>query len=169
MGLDITAYSGITKLNAHMNDDGEAVDNQTGKTLDWSAYCSPYVNPDFPEHAKSLEVSGVYGFEESFGFRAGSYGGYNQWRDALARMAGYAGGAQGAWDSDSGPFWELINFSDCEGSIDAPVCAKLAADFASFQTKADAYAASNTYFLELYASWRQAFEMAAKGGMVDFH
>lgn len=169
MGLDITAYSGLSKLNAHKNDDGEAVDNATGETLHWDAYCSPYVNPDFPDRAVSLEVDGIYGYEDSFGFRAGSYGGYNQWRDMLARMAGYAGGAQGAWDSEGGPFWELINFSDCEGSIDATVSAKLAADFAEFQPKAEAFAAANSYFLELYATWRRAFEMAAQGGMVDFH
>ena len=56
----------------------------------------------------------------------------------LATLAGYAG-ADDAWERTDGPFWELINFSDCEGVIGPKTSAKLAGDFAAFQEKADAH------------------------------
>ncbi len=170
MGLDISAYKGLKKLDATVNEDGEAVFRSTGETLDWQEYCTPYINPDFEGRAEGLEADAVYGFEASMGFRAGSYSGYNWWRRQLAVLAGY-GSDQKAFESDGGPLWELICFSDCEGSIGPVVSAKLAREFAELQPKVDALADTEeyAYFRSLYASWREAFEMAAQGGMVDFH
>ena len=115
------------------------------------------------------------------GFRAGSYSGYNHWREKLAEIAGYpsietdrfGSGLKemrhdaGAREAGSGPFYELIWFSDCEGIIGPITSAKLARDFADFQAKADAV--EDDYWREKYGKWRQAFEMAAEEGAVDFH
>ena len=65
------------------------------------------------------------------------------------------------------PFFELINFSDCEGILGAPVCAKLAADFAKYQERANT--SHDEWWREKYAGWRRAFEMAADNGCVEFH
>jgi hypothetical protein len=72
-----------------------------------------------------------------------------------------------AWGMSEGPFWELIHFSDCEGTIGPEVSAKLAQDFARYQDQADAH--PDERFRDLYATWRTAFEMASQGGAVDFH
>jgi len=113
------------------------------------------------------------------GLHAGSYGGYNRWREQLAELAGYPAGdyeqygrtyqshCVPCWNGEAGPFSELINFSDCEGVIGASVSAKLAKDFADFQPKADAH--EDDRFRMKYAEWRQAFEMASDSGAVDFH
>ena len=165
MGLDITAHRGLTKAvgNEAFDETGELI--WTGKDDDWFQL---YVNDAFPGQAEDIEDQKAYKSAESFGFRAGSYGGYNVWRNELAQLAGYESDrAVWAMDTKVGPFVELINFSDCEGVIGATVSAKLAKDFAAYQEKADQH--PSEYFRQKYAEWRKAFEMAADGGCVDFH
>lgn len=177
MGLDVTAYSKIQKVDAVYNEYGEPIDPVTRKEFDDVAIL--YVNSDFPARAEDIE-NGVYSYTEGFGFRAGSYGGYNRWREQLAEMAGYPiaqdpdpigdprqNHSAGAWQADGGPFWELIWFSDCEGTIGPAVCNKLADDFAKYQDKADMHDDEN--FKHKYKEWRQAFELAANDGAVHFH
>ena len=159
MGLDISTYRKIKKLDVLFNADHEPVDPITRVELDCDDWFQAYKNPDFPARADDIEDRAVYGFEESDGFRAGSYGGYNSWRDTLAKMAGYALEKYDAgygeresycvecWGGDEGPFSELINFSDAEGVIGTAVSAKLAKDFADYQGKADAH--SNDRFRKL--------------------
>jgi len=69
-------------------------------------------------------------------FRAGSYTGYNRWRAVLAKFAGIqdlkafwikAGGIENRKGKE--PFFELINFSDCEGVISHKECKRLLHDF----------------------------------------
>lgn len=107
-----------------------------------------------------------------FGFHAGSYSGYNQWREWLAALAGH-GTPETIWNtpSPSGPFVEMINFSDCEGTIGPDVSAKLAKDFAEWDERAkvsgegDGGKYSN---YGRYCNFREAFEAAADGGKVIF-
>jgi hypothetical protein len=161
MGLDITAYS---KLMATNDPDADYIGSQS---------------PEFAARADGL-AEGRYAAAKTIHFRAGSYSGYNEWREMLAELAGYpkrwhepgykAGRemhAQGAWEAPSGPFWELINFSDCEGYIGPKTSAKLAQDFADFQAKADEV--PDDWFRNRYAEWRKAFELARDDGAVDFH
>jgi hypothetical protein len=171
MGLDITYYSNLKKLDCVFNADGEPIG-----VID---YFQAYVNPDFPGRADDIENKAVYSYDESGGFRAGSYSGYNAWREELAKLAGYPATEDvsfgiknmrhdaGAWKVTEGPFWELIHFSDCEGVIGAAVSAKLADDFAKFQPQADAH--TDEWFRDLYAQWFTAFNVASKSGAVSFH
>lgn len=175
MGLDISAYKGLSFAapGAGIDEDGE-VDDAGG-------YFQIYLNKDFPARAADLPDPCVCASsQDSMGFRAGSYSGYSAWREALARMAGYAGeghtagdsSLQAVWDAQEGPFWELIVFSDCEGAIGPSVSAKLSADFESNREKAVAFAEGESdgeYFLSRYESFAQAFAMAADGGAVCFH
>ena len=169
MGLDISYY-----VNAKLVPDAERDDD--GYPTDDSLVLA-YVNSDFAEHADDIQHDAIYAYDDSGAFRAGSYGGYNEWRDALAEMAGYPALAEApnasrsvhaaaAWGGHIGPFHPLINFSDCEGIIGPQTSARLAADFAKHQTKADAIGG---YFAEQYRNWRAAFEAVAGNGFVDFH
>lgn len=180
MGLDITWYRRLTKAAP-----GEGIDPKYPDDYDYAnGYKRLYKNNSFPGRADEIEDRAIYRAEESDGFRAGSYSGYNTWRDQLAELSGayaetmpspgeYAYGrmsfAAGAWRDEvtEGPFYELLNFSDCEGVIGAAVSAKLARDFAALQEKADAH--PDEYFRAKYREWRKAFEMAADGGAVEFH
>jgi hypothetical protein len=168
MGLDISVYSKIQRI--------EPQPEYEDTPDDVAHLCA---NPDFPGRADEIK-DGYYTFDASDDFAAGSYSGYNDWRDQLAELAGYpavlheAGykppemsHSAGAWEVEAGPFWELIKFADNEGTIGAAVAAKLAKDFAEFQPKADAHA--DAWFRSKYADWRRAFEMAADHGAVDFH
>lgn len=180
MGLDITAYRNLTPApdSIGLDEDGDPIDG----------YVRIYVNSDFPERADHLATGQIFKQSEdkadTFCFRAGGYSGYNSWREQLAEMAGYPeveykdqlmgmckSHAAAAWDdsrdlSKPVPFAELINFSDCEGVIGPKTSAKLAKDFAAFQDKADQ---QDERFRRVYGNFRQAFEMAAQNGMVEFH
>jgi len=172
MGLDITYYSRLKLDETVSADDRDDI---------YETHMVVYANSDFPGRAEPLVNRGCYTYEGSDGFRAGSYGGYNNWRDWLAKMAGYPAVRQpdgyrcthaaGAWAATSGPFWELINFADNEGTIGSVAATKLAADFAEWdeRAKAASEAEGEPYFYEKYVEWRKAFEAAADGGAVDFH
>jgi hypothetical protein len=177
MGLDITAYRKITKMDAVFDASGDPIDPNTREPIEYAMQA--YINSDFPGRADEIEDRAVYSAEDSFGFRAGSYGGYNHWRDMLAKIAGYPLGqclkygkmydsyCTACWAGKQGPFSELINFSDAEGVIGTAIAAKLAKDFAEFQDTVDKV--DDDYFRSSYAEWRKAFEMAADGGAVRFH
>lgn len=178
MGLDITAHVRLTKIEGVKYLEGE-VYNQALEVVDYETYdLVAHLNPDFPVRADDIEDRGVYRSEDSFGFCAGAYSGYNRWRERLAELAGYLKAPieiygreehrydAGAWAVAEGPFWELIMFSDCEGVIGTSVSKKLAADFATFDGAAQAV--GDPTFYPKYQDWRKAFEMAADAGAVDF-
>lgn len=171
MGLDITYYKKLTPLDAVFNEHGEPIDPQTRHPLEGNYY-QPIQNPDY-DRADGL-TSGIYTYEEAARFNAGNYRGFSHWRNQLAEIAGYPAQdrkddkhSASAWEAESGPFWEMINFSDCEGTIGPKTSAKLANDFADHQAKADAH--EDDHFRALYAQWRKVFETAAQEGAVSFH
>lgn len=168
MGLDITAFSKLKKAvgNEAFDDSGELKYKDGWVRLN--------KNYDFPGRADDIDDRHAYKYGSFRHFPAGSYSGYNRWRDQLAQLAGYPltkwrgeqSHAEACFQGAIGPFSELINFSDCEGVIGASVSAKLAKDFADFQEDADAH--EDQRFRLLYAEWRKAFEMAADDGAVAF-
>jgi len=121
---------------------------------------------------RCYEVSGA-----ELEFYAGNYRHYHEWRDALARRALGRPAASGH-DlfalSPEMPFYELIFFSDCEGTIGPDAAADLAEDFRAMRAKvlsqplADPEA--EAWFVERYDQWAAAFELASRGrGLVLFH
>jgi hypothetical protein len=154
MGLDISYYSKIKRI-------GDA----DGETEYADGHTHIYVNPDFPAQADGL-ADGAYTYADGDGFRAGGYGGYNSWRQWLAKQAGYRDidAFDGAVPADA-PFLPLVNFSDCEGVIGAKTSKRLAADFAAFADKVT----GDDYHLAKYQEWQRAFETASDGGAVVFH
>lgn len=131
----------------------------------------------FPGRLEGMEP-GPYADDgsESHGFRAGSYSGYNAFRDWLCRAV-HGRSAESVWSerertgsTPSGPFMELIDFTDCDGSIGPLVAAKLARDFADHEAAVLAQATGrNEWFAETYRDFRRAFELAADTGVVIFH
>ena len=182
MGLDVSAYRKLKQLDVLFNADGDPVNPATGEELEYDDYVKPYISRDFPKQAADLVKGAAYGFEDSAHVWSGGYGGYNNWREELAKLAGYPVGvyyrvpgyapsatesySQGAFQVASGPFHELICFSDCEGAIGPTVCAKLAKDFAEWDERAKAVGG---WFYESYVMWREGFEFAADGGAIEFH
>lgn len=169
MGLDITAYSQIKKLPDVYNKDGEPLDPKTLEPIE-TDYFKSYLNSSFPGRADDVEDGECYTYADSFGFCAGSYSGYNGWREQLAEMAGYPSidnsHAEGSWKAAKGPFYELIYFSDCEGVLGTATCKKLLADF---EVRADDVAYEDSYFAKKYKEWHKAIKLAANDGCVRFH
>lgn len=168
MGLDITWAS-----NAKLSDFSATDDAGDEHGLE-----RVYANPYFADRANDLP-EGWYEVGETGRFRAGSYGGYNHWREKLAEFSGwplsqydqfgraYPSYAKSAWDASEGPFWELINFSDCEGCIGPAVSAKLLADFDAHREAM--LAKGDEHFMCIYDEFRNAFAKAMQGGFVKFH
>lgn len=168
MGLDISAYRGLKVIGERDDENDDTIN------LMENADC-------FVARAEGVDITKGYSAEDSVSFRAGSYSGYNAWREELAKLAGYPvlldmeyrqhpTHSTGAWASGAGPFWELINFSDCEGTIGPVVAAKLATDFARWDARAALHKTDDQgYWYQKYQAWRAAFEMASDRGAVVFH
>jgi len=98
-----------------------------------------WVDEDMARSLRGLQMGRCY---ETSGnvieFRAGSYSGYNKWRDELARRALDLPAAT-VWEDPSrfveAPFFELINFSDCEGTIGPDAASDLATDFGALRDR----------------------------------
>lgn len=171
MGLDITAYRKLTKMDVLFDEDGEPLNPTTREPIE--IYVKVYSNPDFPGRSEGLEDRGIYCFEDAADCLSMGYGGYNGWRDQLANLAGYPSTqtqygksyAAACWNGATGPFSELINFSDCEGTIGPVVCAKLSKDFADFDERAKQMAEG---FYDRYQKLRNGVDMAADGGALKF-
>ncbi len=161
MGLDITAYSKIKKTN---NLDEASI----------FVYRGEYYN----DRAIDVEA-GTYieGDEcESHCFRAGSYSGYNQFRNLLSDIILEAD-QRTVWTNEEAyegkPFYELINFSDCEGNFGPEMSAKLHKDFVDhrevFHEKVKNRNLYEGYYESVYDNFMKGFELASQGGILSFH
>jgi hypothetical protein len=134
------------------------------------------------------DLDGEY-YEIEFlgGFRAGSYSGYGWFRDTLMELAGLAMSNNKELDEKYGggtPFYDLVEFSDCEGFIGPFTSAKLAEEFKDFEDEIVEktirmvkyglrpevnYEQSDLdYFKMKYLDWKEAFEKVSNIGVVLF-
>ena len=114
---------------------------------------------------------------ETHSFRAGSYHGFNRWRNQLAEFAlgepcrdlgDFLALVERSEEFAGRPFHDLIFFSDCDGVIAQRVSIVLANDFASHQSRAEEWEKDHKGFLEKYKDFWKAFDLAAQGGAVIF-
>ena len=191
MGLDISVISQIKPIfipegiELWSNEYYEWEEKQDIEGSIWNFRPNPY----FPEQSKGLPNSFGYGTGEEYSFRAGSYSGYGEWRDLLARVA-LDMGSEGVWNKiDSGegyseiPFSEVINFSDADGVIGPVASKKLHNDFVNYEKdimkKLDRYylkfedfeidGETYEWFKQKYNDWKEAFRIASNNGAVIFH
>lgn len=143
MGLCLTVYTEVelVKDSEDVECPWEWIDEQDNS----SRLTYLHANPHFPKHFNS---SGVYSFKESKTILSRSYSGWSNLRDILAKACDYPPitlvecVARG-WDYEEakirpyqskvfyeleGLLHELINFSDCEGTIGAELCKKIHRD-----------------------------------------
>ena len=131
-----------------------------------------WVDEDMARSLRGLQMGCCY---ETSGnvieFHAGTYGGYNKWRDELARRAVGLPAAT-VWEDPSrfveAPFFELINFSDCEGTIWPDAASDLATDFGALRDRIAGQPLADpqeeAWFIDVYDQFQEAFELAARGG-----
>lgn len=173
MGLDITVHPKVVEID-------QTTVPRLAYEIDWDecyeqgltvAYCAE----GFERSLGGLVDGHFYrSVDQTWSFRAGSYGGYNDWREWLSFMA-HQEHANHFWDKpeeEDVAFIELINFSDCEGTIGLKACADLAKDFDDYRDKAIksvANSADGKYILEKYELWSKAFHDTANTGLVELH
>jgi len=107
MGLDIYAYSKIRFLKSEFSNE----------EMDADGVVYAYLQSFLPERTDGLR-EGLYAVDgDEYSFDAGSYNGYGDWREALARFAGYPQGddpehlhSSACWGDNglTGPFSEMI-------------------------------------------------------------
>lgn len=158
MGLDIYLFTGLKKLEGAKYDEDDYLEDDylvlpNGDKLDWDEYVKIYQDPYFAKmnRHEGVELDAFYSFENKEHIFSRGYSGYGNFREWLAKIAGYepvnftsfgqSSHAAACWDDvkgggQKGPFSEMINFSDCEGTLGPVVCAKLAKDFQQFAAKA---------------------------------
>ena len=171
MGLDITAYGSAVLVPEHPRERQTWCENdahQVAFTIDDDAFVRSW---------RGLLLGRCYDVsaKATLSHRAGSYGGHNRFRAALAEN--YIGVLpEVVWahpdDYADAPFYELVKFADNEGTIGPLAAADLATDFAAHRDDWRARFASDTlegeWMCEVYDRWHQAFAYAADGGMVVF-
>lgn len=179
MGLDITYYSKVTLVEPMTFKELEAIKFEH-PFYDSSEHVYLWNHPEFVERGDGL-VEGFYAVlswkreyrvsvqhqVEGGRFRAGSYSGYNAWREWLAALVGTT--PQKVWDGEVPThFGELISFPDNEGFIGPTTSAKLAKDFEACKGKMKA-SVRRDWHVDLFKDFAQAFQTAAGEGIVDFH
>lgn len=176
MGLDITVHPIARRLDEHTcaerNDgcyDAGHVKTYAYVGFEQSMRGLEPLTPD-SEHA-NVVCGGWYDVSaaDSWGFRAGSYSSYGNFRRALARAAwGFEPDYEKSHPDQLRdlPFFELIYFADNEGTIGPASAADLAADFVEHGERVapqlDEWDASS------YLEWTRAFQAAAGHGLVVF-
>lgn len=180
MGLDITAYKNLKVVeNPQIDEEGELINWETewkaGVSMEWS-------EKHFKGRGEGINPNTVYTWEDSIGFRAGSYSGYGAWRNTLEAFAKTILPIKFECDSNGNVglvgvnnknlFEELINFADNEGVIGYIVAKKLYKDFVDNEEKAEEFSKNlkdDGYWFVKYQDWKEAFEYASQHGAVDFH
>lgn len=181
MGLDITAYSRLRPVGFHE----KVVELNEGEPGGLTDYCyyenhvQAYAYDTFPLSFRGIPVLGMRQlgggdvfmqggcYEETAGteilrFRAGSYGGYGEWRGDLQEQFNPG-------RDPEGPFYELIWFADNEGCIGPEAAKDLLVDFRAHFERYMPPEDGRDWFMAKYMDWMRAFELAADGGLVDFH
>lgn len=180
------AYSIQNDERGMMGLDVKAVNNlEYAEPLDWDVYEELYdlgekitylqVNPHFP-HSSVGVVDGIYRLtpdSEEYSWHAGSYGGYNLFREFLAESAGYT--PHDCWESPysylGSAFYELVNFSDAEGTIGTEASRALYQDFVENREAFVDFVGDDDvmYFVERYDVWTEGLRIASNNGYVIFH
>lgn len=172
MGLGVSFYKNVSLatdiepelLEGSVGDIHERFD-ATDYVYLCPAICTMY-DEVFPNH-NSLST-GVYDAECTSSLTLKSYSGYNNWRNELAIMVGYASAKDCQQNHTQGPFYELIYFSDCEGIINGPIVDKLHKDFVEYEHKAKE--SDDIYFSRYYQEWLDALEsIVGQNGLIYFH
>lgn len=172
MGLDITAYSNIKK------------DEENGEVL--GLYSTGFIQSNLKEFETNYEILDEDGevieplltCDDGYGFRAGSYGGYGEFRRILCTAINEIDLSE-MWENDNKisiqnlPFFWLLNFSDCEGYIGTDYCKILYKDFVNnedkFREAMKEFEDYGQYYIDTYLDFKNALEVASNNGVLSFH
>jgi hypothetical protein len=162
MGLDIFA---IEKA-ARVADYDEKTD-LLEEGLDEEQLVRVKVNEAFKSHDHITD--GIYRWEGRTAEFGSSYGTYGGFRSDLCLLA-HGVFPQIVWNNpdlyEGGDFYELINFSDCEGVIGPTTAGKLLTDFKKHRERY--FEQNNEWDCERYDDWIKALDISSNDGLLIF-
>ncbi len=174
MGLDICVYQNLTPMDPeeyNLDSGGLPISRKDGEPL--GDFILPFSAPCFDARCLDLEHS-LYFYDGCAHERIGGYGYYGRWRFVLSEFSEWL--METAPTLRAPPFFELINFSDCEGFLGTEVCRRLASHFEKYDEKVDEFFAqldekSREYedtFGGIWETMGRLFEMAKERGAIQF-
>lgn len=177
MGLSICAYVDLKAAPEFVDEndegeDGDAYEAYYESLLDLTQ-CSAF------EDRSGSVAPGLYEATEYETALSMSYNGYGTFREMLAKAVGYPAipfprnedllHSNGCWQSDSGPLYELINFSDCEGYLGPEAVAKISRDLIEYREQILAEIGHIEFFKSEFEDLSRVFEyVAAHNGVAVF-
>lgn len=187
MGLAIRGYSNLVKVDTvHYDEDTGEARSADGTLLE-NVIELPPNDECFVDRADGLydDQNALYQYGQVVRQYMGSYRTYNVWREALAQLTlAYTpvvsdphpqwpqlrtlSFQEGACEAESGPFFELLCFSDCCGYIGPVTAAKLVQDFKQFRAAAVNWWGESGPDITNYDNLAVVFETAANNGAVVF-
>lgn len=162
MGHDLVAYSGLKKTDAVFDKSGYPIDPISRNPIDGKIVEFELENNhNFPGRQGDIEFGNVYSYEDCMDVSVGSYQAYSIFREIIARLSGYPLGGYilyghieqpsffaSAFETGSGPFWEILAFQDCDCTLGNQACVNIAKSFRDFQEEANLV--DSTYIWETY-------------------
>jgi hypothetical protein len=178
LGVVVEAYSRLAYVGAHVtcclkdNHNAGYADRMVPEHVlccSEKGHLPAYANTDFSASFRGIPVAGRGEFlaggcyattaqTEEFEAWSGSCTGYGYWRADLQKQF------NPVLDPD-GPFYELIWFSDCEGTIGSEAAGDLLADF---REHSPMYRPPYEWYGETFEAFTRACSLAADGGLIDF-
>ena len=164
MGLDTRVYDNVKIADFIKIEDEDDYD-----------FITYVASPSWDFKIKNLEKDRKYnGDRVSLDDIAYSYGTHNRFREHLIKMmrrndlVDYKG--EIAWDAlvkeNRLPFYDFINFSDCEGVLDWEINEKIYKDFNDWHNEAKEYFEQDSWAYRNYKSWLSSFDNGRKVGSV---
>lgn len=156
MGLDVSTY-----VNIRIVDDPEKAD-----------FCAFVSSPECDFKIKNLKGGEYYCGDRIHRGVSYPYSSHNRFREKLIKLIdrtdllddkGEINWRTLTW---SIPFYDFINFSDCEGCLDHEVSSTIYSDFVRYNNQAKESMSENDYFR--YETWMYTFETAMDNGVVVF-
>ena len=176
MGLDITAYSKLESVDPLVQKVRQRLLVQDDEDEIYEFTPSHISSPNNRIGDMKPGKYYVTPATVTLDFRAGSYSGYNTYRKMISEC--FLDTTQNeVWDNEKKfegkPFYEQVNFSDCEGFIGPEASAKLAVDYKEGRDQWYEYLRESgetqiEYYMSKYDQWTKAFELASDGGFVWF-
>ncbi len=176
MGLDIAAYS---KLEPKRDERVDAV--MESLFIPQGEWVIEFTETDERPRCQDMKSGTWHMTDETqtMDFRAGAYSTYNSFRRHLSEaILGVT--PETIWENEDDfenmPFYEIINFSDCEGAFGPHDSEKLHKDFVEHEKQFKKYILENVgkydtdsdWFNRMYDNFTEAFRLAANDGVLIF-
>jgi hypothetical protein len=156
MGLDVRVYGNISLVNEDEH---------------WNFHAM-VGTPEWDFKIKNLVKGGYYKGDVIFTGVGYSYSGHSNFREDLIRLIGredLLADGEINWEilPDDIPFYDFINFSDCEGCLDWEISKKIYYNFITYNEKAKELDVNNFY--NRYLKWFETFRITSEqNGVVVF-